>query len=406
VTTPAASPSAGEARTLHVIGAGLIGTSVALAAARSGWTVTLEDADADRAGHATDLLALASGGGPAAGRSELGPVETSGEQLPVPPAGAGPALVCVAVPPRLNGLVLVDALRHYVESTVMDVCSIKSSSQADVEASDEDLTRLVWTHPMAGAEGSGPQAARADLFDGRSWIVCTTADEGGSPLTSGARACVERLIADCGARPLMLSVARHDELLAMTSHLPQLVASALASEVVAAFAPGPAGAAAELPPPSLLAGPGLLDMTRIAASPSELWAQIAALNRQPVRDGLRLLTGRLQRLEAALDDPTSTARAVTDLVDDGRSARGVLDRKHAGAAGGRGDLAPAPDWTWVRATIADVPGTLARVFAVAGELGVNIEDVQVDHAPYASQGLVSVAVRSTDAERLAHRLES
>ena len=393
---------------LHVIGSGLIGTSVALAAARAGWVVSLDDADASRAKRAAELVAHLVGREQPLLGSGPGSADASDRSTPVAAAVTEPDLVCVAVPPRWNGPVLIDVLRRYVDATVMDVCSVKSASHADVEAAEVDQTRLVWSHPLAGAESSGPEAARPDLFDGRTWIVCTAEGATAPAPEPGRRRLVEQLVTACRARPLAMSTTRHDELLAMTSHLPQLVSSALAGEVVAAFSAAPDAAdlaptADEMPPPSLLAGPGLLDMTRIAGSPSELWAQIATMNRVPVQAGLRRLTSRLRELERSLDDPDATADAVTALVDDGRSARRVLDRKHAGTSG-RAVPAAAPDWTWVRTTIADVPGTLARVFAVAGELGVNIEDVQVDHAPYASQGLVSVAVRTHDAQRLADRL--
>ncbi len=393
---------------LHVIGAGLIGTSIALAAAAAGWTVSIGDLDELVQERASRLL----------GRQ---PPDPHGG----PPAATTPDLVCVAVPPAAVSAVMQEALGLYLDATVMDVSSVKVRPQQDLQTHGADLTRVVWTHPLAGSERSGPDAAAPDLFAGRTWVICPGDSADRVDLVDEVRRNqVLALVQVCGGRPLELSAAVHDRLLAYTSHLPQLIASALAAEVAAAFVAGnigvppeggevlaadvdgptvaqpDPGVPAELSAsPSLLAGPGLLDMTRLAASPPGLWSDVAALNHDALRGALGALLRRLDSVRTDLTEPHRAAAGVRALVESGGAGRRQLDRKHSGAAGaprGRSDAS----WTWVRVVIDDVPGTLARVFALAADLGINIEDVHVDHAPHASRGEVSVAVAAADAPRL------
>jgi prephenate dehydrogenase len=399
-------------RHLHVVGAGLIGTSVALIAGHAGWQVTVEDVDPARAERArVRLLDVAYSSEHA--RRDGGVRDLEGPT-------SEPDLILLAIPPALVGVEVVHQLREHVDATVMDVASVKAEPQRYVQAHSPHASRFVPTHPLAGGEGSGPDSARSDLFRGRSWVLCPSVD------IEDARArLVITLVHLCGAEPVWLTAAEHDRLLAVTSHLPQLIASALAAEVTAAFG-APHGAEAgglpassltaqdpiegwERPPPSLLAGPALLDMTRIAASPSELWAQVVSLNLPFVRAALGGLTDRLQALQASFTASPEAAISVRELVDHGRTARASLGRKHAGTSAEGVSTVPSGRWWWVDTTIDDTPGTLARVFAMADKLGVNVEDVRVDHAPYASSGIVSVAIgdeRAAERLRLALRGES
>lgn len=428
IGSPHGSVSESAGRRLHIIGAGLIGTSVGLAAVASGWQVTVEDADFVRAERA---------------RERLGALHPVDQTMDSPCSEVD--IVCVAVPPAAVGETLSAAARIYLSATLIDVASVKAQPQQQIERLSPALDRYVPTHPLGGGEGSGPDAARSDLFRGRSWVLCA------DPARPTARtAAVVALIQACGAHPVWLSAPEHDRLLAVTSHLPQLLASALAAEVEQAFGtstavPTEGGARDErsrsLPsgdagsgwdaasrdgvpshdplvvslrpptpaavlgrpnptsvPASSLAGPALWDMTRIASSPSELWAQVARLNHADVRRALRSLLDRLEAVEAGMVGPAEAAAEVAALVDAGRSARARLGRKHRSASEDA-DGRTASAWTWVDIAIDDTPGTLARVFATASRLGVNVEDVRVDHAPYASQGTVSVAV--ADAEEAA-----
>ncbi len=383
--------TASAGRRLLVVGAGLIGTSVALAAQDAGWSVQIMDTDQQRQQVASQRLAAA--------RSADRPLQG---------ATPAPELVCVAVGPHATADVVTGVLGLYVDATVIDTCSVKVEPQLQIESGGEWVTRYVGTHPLAGNERTGPAAARADLFRGRSWVLCPrpTADRQRVDL-------VEGLIYDCRAQPVRLDAEAHDRLLAVTSHLPQLVASALSGLVADAFArrwPDPARSTARTAetdpsapvlPASALAGPALLDMTRIAASPSEMWAEIAAANTGPVRAAVSDLISRLEHVRDGLHGAGPAGDVVRQLVDSGRDARRRMGFKHAGAppeSAVRGASASS-GWVWVDTVVDDTPGTLARVFAAAARLRVNVEDVRVDHAPYASEGVVSVAVRDEAAAR-------
>ena len=373
---------AGRAPVLRVVGAGLMGTSVALAATRAGWDVDIVDVDEQRQIEAAQRLGTTPGFDPQ----------------------AEPLVVCVAVPPTTVPHAVESALRTYVDATVIDLASVKNEPQHEIELLGMEAVRFIGTHPLAGSERPGPAAARADLFRGRSWVVCSTRQSSASRLAD-----VERLIGDCGAHPVHLSPAVHDRLLATTSHLPQLVASALAGLVADAFStaatPGwstDIGSTEPSPvPASALAGPALLDMTRIADSPAPMWAEIVAANTEPVRAGVSDLIARLELVRDGLSSPASASEVVRRLVEGGREARHRMGLKHAGASSGVGAAGPAREagWTWVDTLIDDTPGTLARVFATAARIGVNVEDVRVDHAPYAAAGLVSVALMDDAAAR-------
>src|SRR3954453_7090810 len=234
---------------LLIVGTGLIGTSVGLAATAAGWSVRLTDRDPDRARFAASLGAGAG--------SEADAVASPGVEPP--------ALVLAAVPPAAVGTVCIDALRRYPQAVVSHVGSVQSKAAVQVETSGADATRFLGSHPIAGREVSGPGAADRDLFVDRPWVVCR-----GSATSDRALDLVRRLATDCRARPVELAPQEHDRLLARLSHAPQLVASALAS-----------GVAGLAPSDAVLAGSGLRDTTRLPGSHPGLWGGIAAGKRRP-----------------------------------------------------------------------------------------------------------------------------
>lgn len=403
-----ASEISPRVRRLHVVGAGLIGTSIGLAAAAASWRVSFEDREPERAFQAAQRLrARARGGGGEAG-SAAGPRRSGPERQHVD-------IVCVAVPPAETATAVIEALRTYVGATVIDVASVKAEPQVHIYASNVLADRYVATHPLAGGEGQGPDAGRSDLLRGRSWVLCV----GAASERHVAR--VLELVDVCGAHPVRLTATEHDRLLAVTSHLPQLLASALAAEVAATFPSPDPPADVDLrgvdPEPlaaSSLAGPALWDMTRIAGSPAELWSQIAGMNHEALSGALSSLLERLRVVDGSLSSSAEAATGVRNLVEAGRAARHQLGLKHqaAGFAGGApatsARVVPGADtgWTWAEFAIDDTPGTLARIFAAAGRLDLNVEDVRVDHAPYATSGIVSVALRrAADAQRLRVELD-
>ena len=252
-----------------VIGAGLIGTSVALALTTRGVQVVLRDRDP-----AVAVAAAARGAGRA------GDLD-------------GPAdLAVVAVPPLQVAPVLLDAQRAGLAATYTDVTSVKAAVVAGVRRAGGDLSGFVPGHPMAGREVSGPRGALAELFTGRPWVLTPLAGTAPEHLAR-ARA----LVALCGAVLVETGPEEHDRAVALVSHLPQVLASLTAARLRDAD-----------PGQLRLAGAGLRDTTRVAGSDPELWAQILQGNAAPVAALLRRVQGDLDRLAGALEALTSSPR--------------------------------------------------------------------------------------------------
>lgn len=336
-----------------VVGAGLIGTSIGLALARCGQEALLVDADSARA-----KAAEALGAGRAGDWAGL----------------AGCDHIVVAVPPHATAAVASDLLRLDLDTTVSDVASAKSHVLREVETLvAESSNRFCGGHPIAGRERGGPGAAQPALFDGATWVVCPGAATG-----AAAQADAEELARRCGARVVVTDAAQHDAVLAAVSHAPQLVASALATRLLTAGAQAPA-----------LAGPGFRDTTRLADSDPGLWSSIAAGNAGPLSAELRAVAGVLTRVADGLEHGDTAA--VRDVVTAGRDARALLPGKAA---------APRRTWSRVGVVLPDRPGELARLLGAAGEAGVNIEDLSIDHAPDHPVGYVDLDVRPEQADAL------
>lgn len=335
-------------RRVRVVGVGLIGTSLALGLRAAGVEVVLDDTDP---GHLQTAVALG------AGRvDDGGPVDVS----------------FVAVRPAVAAVVIAKELRRFPNVIVSDTTSVKAHLQAELESLvPESFERYVGGHPIAGRERSGPVAARPDLFRGRPWVLTAR--------TGPARRAIEELVEACGAQPLHLDADCHDQAVALTSHLPQLVSSALAGRLPALA-----------PSARAVVGAGFADLTRIAESDPGLWAEIAAANAVPLSAALRGLAEQLSDLAQALDTGLGDG-AVRALVGSGRVGRRLLPGKHGG---------PARDYAVVGVIVSDAPGELARLFAAAGEAAVNIEDLRVDHAPGLPLGAIELSVAPGDVERL------
>jgi prephenate dehydrogenase len=347
-----------------VVGTGLIGTSVALALRERGTAVWLTDADPGAARLAADLGAgqiLADGGPP--GRAADIAV------LAVPPAAVAPALARA----QENGLA-----RCYT-----DVASVKQQPLVAARNLNCDLSTFVPGHPMSGRERSGPAAARADLFAGRPWAIC--------PVPETAPECVAA-VADlaraCGGVPVQMPAAEHDQWVAIVSHAPHLVAVAMAAQCREA----PDGALA-------LAGPGLRDVTRIAAGDPALWTEILAANAGSVQVVLAKVVGLLSAAAVVLADVAAgdldAASQLTALLEAARNGVARIPGKQGG---------PAPDYSIVQVVIGDTPGELARLFAAAGDARINIEDVRIEHSPELPVGVAELSVRPDAAAPLAAAL--
>jgi prephenate dehydrogenase len=350
------------ARRIIVIGTGLIGTSVALAMRERGAEVLLSDRDA-----ACLDLAVQLGAG-----------------TPLPDGGPGePAdLAVLAVPPAAVAPVLLDAQKRGLAHVYTDVASVKALPLSEAAGLGCDLAAFVAGHPLAGSERSGPAAARADLFLGRTWALCPVDDT-----DPRAVALVEALAADCGARTLTVDAAEHDRAVALVSHGPHVVSAAMAARLRGAddVALG-------------LAGQGVRDVTRIAASDPRLWIGILAANAGPVADVLDEVATDLAVAAALLRDGGESAMDhVTDLLTRGNDGRARIPGKH----GGRQSR-----YAVVPVVIQDRPGELALLFQAAGVAGVNIEDVSIEHSPGLAVGVVELSVEPSAAGRLAEELRA
>lgn len=339
---------------IHVVGAGLLGTSIALALRHAGHEVWLSDSNHD---HLRTAVGLGAG-------------------IPAPQDQNAARLVVVAVPPAEIPNAVMMALEASPQAVVTDIGSVKGlpldeiSDRVDVAI----LSRYVGSHPMAGSERSGPLAASAKLFEGRPWAVCPDVH---SLQSVGP---VESLVRACGAEVVRLSPKEHDHAVARTSHLPQLL-SVLA-----------AGQLTEAEPEELrLSGQGVRDVTRIAASDPELWTQILTANKVAVGELLATVEVELQLMRSALGDEDKLA----ELLAKGVAGTRAIPGKHGGRP---------VDTAAVFIAVPDLPGELARLFTEISDIGVNIEDLRIDHDPAREYGLVEVSVDSSKAVDLAERL--
>jgi len=192
----------------------------------------------------------------------------------------------------------------------------------------------------------------------------------------------------CGAQPVRMSAADHDRWVALVSHAPHAVAAAMAARLEQA------------PPGALdLAGQGLRDVTRIAAGDTGLWTQILAANAAHASQVLAALAADVADAAATL------ARIAQGDEEAVKHLTGLLERGGAGVAripGKRGG--PAPAYAIVQVVIGDRPGELARLFQAAGDAGINIEDVGIEHSPGLPAGVAELAVRPQEAGRLVEAL--
>ncbi len=345
-----------SAERVAVIGTGLIGTSIAMAAARAGDQVRGLDAD-------PSVLAAA------AERSGLSPSSSLQEGL----RGATLVFVCTPIP-ALSGLV-VEALRLAPEAVVTDVGSVKSHLMVEIEAKAEegDLGRFVGGHPMGGSERSGPEHASPSVLDGIVWVL--------APGAWTRPPSVERLeawVGKVGARPVHMDPERHDRLVAMVSHLPQVASTALMGLAATEEAGEP-----EI---LLLAAGGFRDLTRLAASNPHLWSDILLANRHAIARAVDLYVERLSSLRdlvLAEDSPSVEATFAA-----AKAARLTLAAKPQVRSGVEVLLVPVPDR----------PGVLAELTTAMGAAGVNIEDLQIVHSPEGGRGTVHLTVAADSAD--------
>nr|WP_206448533.1 prephenate dehydrogenase [Agrococcus sp. KRD186] len=343
---------------VRIVGTGLLGTSIGLGLAARGVEVQLHDAS-------PTAMRLAADYG--AGR--------------VAEPGDAPELIVVAVPPDVTAQVVAAELEAFPDAVVTDVASVKAVPLAQLRAMGADVSRYLGTHPMAGREKSGAIAGTGDLFVGRPWVI---ASHEGISYERGSL--VDDLILDLGAVPIESTPDEHDRAVAIVSHVPQLVSSLMAARL------------ADAPDEALrLAGGGVRDVTRVAASDPALWIQILGANAPAIVEQLRALQTDLATLVDALDDPEASGsrKTMADALRAGNDGVSRLPGKHG----------THTRFTLVQVRIDDRPGQLARLLADIGDADVNLEDVRIEHAEGAQFGVVEITVLPEAVQRLHEALE-
>lgn len=336
-----------------VIGAGLMGGSVALALKHAKHEVELRDLSEEIQEKARTYLKIKDQG-----------IDS-------------PDVVVVAVPPTSVSKVIIEANRSFQDSTLIDIASIMTNPLLEVQSAGISISNWIPTHPMAGKESSGFENAAYDLFKDRLWVISP------QPGTSQAKIhLVEKLIKDCGAIPLVMDASTHDETVAVTSHLPQVLAIALAEQL------------ANLSDAALqVSGQGLKDMTRIANSSGSLWQEILLANRENVSEALTKTISILESMKKDLE--SGSAIGIENHFAAGNAGRSRIPGKHGGAP---------EEYSVIAIEIDDKPGQLAAIFATAGRANVNIEDVRIDHALGKDVAIILLHVVEADSLKLTQAL--
>ncbi|HZQ64332.1 MAG TPA: prephenate dehydrogenase/arogenate dehydrogenase family protein [Gaiellaceae bacterium] len=347
-------------RNVAIVGTGLMGASVGLAAKRAG-AARVHGWDPD-----ADALAAAV---------ERGAVDVAAETLT---AALGEAeLAVVAAPVTLLPGLVEEVLAHAPEScTVTDVGSTKDWSL-------RFPGRFVGGHPVCGREARGAAYAAADLFDGATWFLTpvTGTDPDRYRLVHG-------FVASLGALPVAIDPRAHDRLVALTSHLPHALANLLVNQAGAGRIEGH--------DPLLAAGGSLRDMTRVAGANPRIWVDIFLDNGPELVEALAEHRRRVEQLESALAER-----------DAGRLARWIAEA----AENRRRMLADAyPDpgaLQRVTVHVPDRPGVLAGITQALGAERINIEDFELRHFSPERGGILTVLVTGeAEAARAAQLLEA
>ncbi len=334
---------------VRIVGSGLIGSSIGLALVARGVNVTMVDIDVKAQNLAQDLM----------GKFDT---ESIAE------------ITIVASPLASVPEVISSEIEQGFNLGFIDISSVKTNPKVEVSALGLDMSRFLPTHPMAGREVGGAESARADLFQGRPWIIDP---EGVSPeLLAAGR----ELIEICGAHLIEMNSAEHDRAVALISHLPQIMSSALAAQLE--------GAPAQWLD---LSGSGLRDTTRIAASNPTLWREIITANHAALEPLLASVISELQDLR----DSLTSIESVDEFIKGGNRGRSMIPGKHGGSA---------RNYTFLPVVIEDKPGQLAALFDECAKAEVNVEDLSIEHSPEQYTGLITLSLSSTDATKLYQHL--
>jgi prephenate dehydrogenase len=330
-----------------VLGVGLIGGSIGLAARRrAGAEVSGYDPDPEVRARAL----------------ELGALDTACETLQEAVADA--QVVFVAAP--------VGALAGTVAQAL-------DAALAGV-AGDE---RFVGGHPLAGAETAGVEHAREDLFEGATWYLTPTRESTAGVLYERLYGLLRRF----GARPTAIDADSHDRLMACISHLPHVLANLLAAQAAALRGDGE-DASERLP----AVGPSFRDAIRVAGANSDIWTDIYKANADALLGALDELSGRLAQARALIEQ--GDAGALRSWNEAARRDRDAL------LAAGLGEVAPME----LRVHVPNRPGVVAEIALALGGEGVNILDMVLSPSPDNSRGVIALWTAGGEQAQRAERL--
>jgi len=344
-----------------IVGTGLIGASVGLAARQAGARVSGWDPDERALSVAAERGALDE------------PAPSAADAL----RDADLAVVAAPISALADEVAAVLAASSET-TTVTDVGSTKASVVAAAGSS-----RFVGGHPICGLEAHGPEHAAAALFEGATWFLTPTAD------TDPERyRLVHGFVSELGALPAAIDAAAHDRLVALTSHLPHVLANVVVNQAGSVRVAGHE--------PLASAGGSLRDMTRIAGANPRIWVDIFRDNADAVREALAEHRRRIEEVEAALaqDDESFIAEWIGEAAD---NRRRMLQRAYPDAR----------DLHQLRVHIPDRPGAFAEVTQTLGAERINIEDFEMQHISPELGGTLTLLVGGADdARRGAELLEA
>ncbi len=333
-----------------MLGVGLIGGSIGLAAREQ-----LEDVTVTGFGRSPERLEAARA---------LGAIDHAAGSLDEALEGAQACFCCApvgAVPEQVVAALAAAA----ADCVVTDVGSVKERLVDSV--ADE---RFVGGHPIAGAETSGVEHARADLFQGAVWYLTPTPGSSGVLYER-----LHRLIVSLGAGPVAIEAAAHDRLLAAVSHLPHVLANVLVAQV-----------AAEGEPPRI--GPSFRDATRVAGANPSIWTDIYMANRLALADEIDAAGERLRAVGADLRAGDRAGLAAWQDEAAAQRARLLAAESRVGRV------------HELRLTVPNRPGIVAEVALELGKAGVNIVDLALAPAPDMRSGAITLWIAGDEeAER-------
>ncbi len=343
---------------IGIVGLGLIGGSLAQASVAAGHEVLGTDIDSNSVARAVETKAIS-------------------RVMPVNEMATFCDVIVLCVPSRTAAQIVDQALSG--TALVTDVASVKQPiCDAVANLNEEQQDRFIGGHPMAGSEQSGFDAARANLFQQKMWIVVP-------PHNNSLKhvATIEEFVTSLGAEHCVLSPEQHDKLVAHISHLPLLASSALMDLA--------ADQALDNEIILRLAGGNFRDMTRIAAVNTTMWLDIVHDNASEISDALQLYIEALQGLKKNID--SSSLDDIEQLFVRAGSARSSLPDAARRLEHLAEVLVPVPD----------VPGVLATITALTQN--INVYDIKIVHALEEDRGVLSLVVQPKDADDLVKLLQ-